>query len=82
MEKGCQRARLARHALNRNNVKDVAKNPMSAQARVALLHITCTSRLLTVMKSDSRAMFAAAAKAQEAVAYLDGLQPGAVRAAA
>lgn len=34
------------------------------------------------MKSDSRAMFAAAAKAQEAVAYLDGLQPGAMCAAA
>ena len=29
------------------------------------------------MKSDSRAIFAAAAKAQEAVAYLDGLQDGA-----
>ena len=36
------------------------------------------------MKADSRAMFAAAAKAQEVVAYLDGLQPAAVldRAAA
>ena len=32
---------------------------------------------LRVMKSDSRAIFAAAAKAQEAVAYLDGLQNGA-----
>lgn len=29
---------------------------------------------LTVMKGDSRAIFAAAAKAQEAVSYLDGLQ--------
>jgi antirestriction protein ArdC len=29
---------------------------------------------LNVMKSDSRAIFAAAAKAQEAVSYLDGLQ--------
>ena len=27
------------------------------------------------MKADSRAIFAAAAKAQEAVAYLDSLQP-------
>ena len=32
---------------------------------------------LKVMKADSRAIFAAAAKAQEAVAYLDGLQPSA-----
>ena len=32
---------------------------------------------LRVMKSDSRAIFAAAAKAQEAVAYLDGLQDSA-----
>ena len=70
MEKGCQRARLARHALNRNNVKDVAKNPMSAQARVALLHITCTSRLLRLMKADSRAVFAAAAKASEACTFI------------
>ncbi|MEQ1612098.1 MAG: zincin-like metallopeptidase domain-containing protein [Hyphomicrobiaceae bacterium] len=37
---------------------------------------------LTVMRSDARAMFAAAAKAQEAVAYLDSLQPDTQRAAA
>ena len=29
------------------------------------------------MKADARAIFAAAAKAQEVVAYLDGLQPSA-----
>ena len=75
MEKGCQRARLARHALNRNNVKDVAKNPMSAQARVALLHITCTSRLLTILKSETKAIFTAASLATRAVEYLNGLQP-------
>ena len=46
-------------------------------AVVALLHITDTSRLIKVMTADSRAIFAAAAKAQEAVAYLDGLQPSA-----
>ena len=44
-------------------------------AVVALLHITGASRLIKVMKSGSRAIFAAAAKAQEAVAYLDSLQP-------
>ena len=32
---------------------------------------------ISVMKSDARAIFAAAAKAQEAVAYLDGLQAAA-----
>ncbi|MEQ1698305.1 MAG: zincin-like metallopeptidase domain-containing protein [Hyphomicrobiaceae bacterium] len=37
---------------------------------------------LTVMKSDARAMFAAAAKAQEIVTYLDGLQPDAALARA
>lgn len=30
---------------------------------------------IKLMKSDARAIFAAAAKAQEAVAYLDSLQP-------
>ena len=52
-------------------------------AVVALLHITGTSRLLRVMKANPRALFAAAAKAQAAVAYLDSLQPdAALRAAA
>lgn len=51
-------------------------------AIVAFLHITDTSRLLKVMKADSRAMFTAAAKAQEAVAYLDGLQGEPARRAA
>ena len=32
---------------------------------------------IKVMKADARAIFAAAAKAQEAVAYLDSLQPSA-----
>jgi antirestriction protein ArdC len=45
-------------------------------------HARYLSHWIKVMKSDARAMFAAAAKAQEAVAYLDSLQPGAVRAAA
>lgn len=51
-------------------------------AAVALLHITGTSRLVSVMKSDSRAVFTAAAKAQEAVTYLDNLQPSTRKLAA
>jgi antirestriction protein ArdC len=39
-------------------------------AVVALLHITSTSRLLTIMKEDNRAIFTAAARAQEAVTFL------------
>lgn len=44
-------------------------------ADAAHLRIIDTSRLLTIMKAEPRALFAAAAKAQEAVAYLDALQP-------
>ena len=54
-------------------MKDVAGNVPPERACVAVLHITCTSRLIKVMKADARAIFAAAAKAQEAVAYLDSL---------
>ena len=59
-------------------MKDEAGNSVTVQARVALLHITDTSRLLNVMKADARAIFAAAARAQEAVTYLDGLQPASI----
>jgi antirestriction protein ArdC len=45
-------------------------------------HARYIAHWISVMKSDARAMFAAAAKAQEAVAYLDGLQPDALRVAA
>lgn len=47
-------------------------------------HARYIAHWLKVMKADSRALFAAAAKAQEVVAYLDGLQPAAAldRAAA
>lgn len=55
-------------------MKDEAGNSATERARVALLHIADTSRLLRVMKADPRAIFAAAAKAQEAVTYLDGFQ--------
>ena len=58
-------------------MKDEAGNSATVRARVAFLRIIATSRLIKVMKADSRAIFAAAAKAQEAVAYLDGLQPSA-----
>lgn len=39
------------------------------------MRITDTSRLLKLMKDDARAIFTAAAKASEAVAYLKRLQP-------
>ena len=55
-------------------MKDAAENSATARARVALLHIIDTSRLMTLLKSDSRAIFTAAAKAYEAVAYLKKLQ--------
>jgi antirestriction protein ArdC len=55
-------------------VKDAAGNSATLRARVALLHIIGTSRLLKVMKANPRALFTAAAKAQEAATYLDGLQ--------
>jgi antirestriction protein ArdC len=46
-------------------------------AVVALLHITGTSRLLQLLKGDPKAVFTAAARASEAVNYLNGLQhPG------
>ncbi len=45
-------------------------------------HARYIAHWLKVMKADSRAMFTAAAKAQEAVAYLDGLQGETARRAA
>jgi antirestriction protein ArdC len=45
-------------------------------------HAKYLNHWLRVMKSDSRAMFAAAAKAQEAVTYLDGFQSIAAQRAA
>ncbi len=48
----------------------------------AHLCITDTSRLLKVMKAEPRAIFAAAARAQEAVTYLDALQPALPQCAA
>jgi len=45
-------------------------------------HARYISHWLTVMKADSRAVFTAAAKAQEAVTYLDGLQQDARQLAA
>ncbi|MFA5952484.1 MAG: hypothetical protein WC807_19630 [Hyphomicrobium sp.] len=55
-------------------MKDEAGSSATERARVALLHITDTSRLLKLLKDDSRAVFTAAAKASEAVAYLKRLQ--------
>ncbi len=45
-------------------------------------HARYIGHWLTVMKADSRAVFTAAAKAQEAVTYLDGLQQKARQLAA
>ena len=45
-------------------------------------HARYIGHWLKVMKTDPRAMFTAAAKAQEAVAYLDSLQPATARIAA
>ena len=41
----------------------------------AFLHIIDTSRLLRVLKSDNRAIFTAAGKAQQAVDWMHGRQP-------
>ena len=60
-------------------MKDEAENSATERARVALLHIIDTSRLIKVMKADARAIFAAAAKAQEIVGYLDSLQASAAQ---
>ena len=44
-------------------------------AVVAFLHITSTSRLLEVLKGDTKAIFTAASLATRTVDYLLGLQP-------
>ena len=54
-------------------MKDEAENSATERARVALLHIIDTSRLLKLLKSDNRAIFAAAAKASQAAEYLSRL---------
>lgn len=58
----------------RNEV--VQSTPRKIGGGVALLHITSTSRLVSVLKKDNRAIFAAAAKASEAVGYLKKLVAG------
>lgn len=45
------------------------------RADAAFLHIIDTSRLLTVLKDDKRAIFTAASHSQKAADYLDSLQP-------
>jgi antirestriction protein ArdC len=40
-----------------------------------LLHIMISSRLLDVLKTDNRAIFAAASHAQRAADFINGLQP-------
>lgn len=46
-----------------------------SRAEAAFLHIIDTSRLLTVLKNDTRAIFTAAGHAQKAVDFLQSLQP-------
>ena len=45
------------------------------RADAAFLHIIDTSRLLTVLKNDTRAIFTAASHAQKAADFLKSLQP-------
>ena len=56
-------------------MKDEAGNSATERARVALLHIIDTSRLLRILKSDNRAIFSASAAASRAIDYLYSLQP-------
>jgi antirestriction protein ArdC len=44
-----------------------------SRAEAAFLHIIDTSRLLSVLKSDKKAIFTAASKAQQAANYLTSL---------
>jgi antirestriction protein ArdC len=46
-----------------------------SRAEAAFLHIIDTSRLLTVLKNDTRAIFTAASHAQKAADFLKSLQP-------
>ena len=55
-------------------MKDVAGNSATERAQVALLRITDTSRLLQLLKNDPKAIFAAAAKASQAVTWLKAKQ--------
>ena len=52
-----------------------AFNSQEISADAAHLRITDTSRLLQILKDDPKAIFTAAAKASEAVAFLKRLQP-------
>jgi antirestriction protein ArdC len=45
-------------------------------------HASYVANWLTVLKNDKRAIFTAAAHAQRAADYLNGLQPGAQQEAA
>jgi len=55
-------------------VKDETENFVTKQTRVSLLHIIDTSRLITVLQNDKRAIFTAASRSQAAADYLAGLQ--------
>ena len=50
-----------------------------SRAEAAFLHITHTSRLLEVLRSDKRAIFTAASKAQEIADWMNARQANAHR---
>ena len=55
--------------------RNVARERRRTAHPAAFLHITDTSRLLTVLKGDKRAIFTAASHSQKAADYLHSLQP-------
>jgi antirestriction protein ArdC len=55
--------------------RTVGRKPQISANLAAFLHIINTSRLITVLKDDKRAIFSAAAHAQRAADYLHSLQP-------
>ena len=60
----------------RNNVEETIRPSLRSKGNRLLLHIMICSRLLEVLKSDNRAIFAAASHAR-AADFINGLQPAA-----
>jgi antirestriction protein ArdC len=50
--------------------RNVGRKPQTSANLAAFLHITTTSRLLTALRNDKRAIFEAAREAQNAADYL------------
>jgi len=49
--------------------RNVGRKPQTSANLAAFLHITTTSRLLTALRNDKRAIFEAAREAQNAADY-------------